>query len=52
MIFSLSHVPHCGVLPHHSLKAPDLKANDGWIIGLPMEELEKVAKELKGSATL
>jgi hypothetical protein len=23
-----------------------------WIIGLPMEELEKVAKELKGSATL
>jgi hypothetical protein len=25
---------------------------NGWIIGLPMEELEKVAKELKGSATL
>ena len=24
----------------------------GWIIGLPMEELEKVPKELKGSATL
>ena len=24
----------------------------GWITGLPMEELEKVAKELKGSATL
>jgi hypothetical protein len=25
---------------------------NGWITGLPMEELEKVAKELKGSATL
>jgi hypothetical protein len=25
---------------------------NGWIIGLSMEELEKVAKELKGSATL
>jgi hypothetical protein len=25
---------------------------NGWIIGLPMEELEKVPKELKGSATL
>jgi hypothetical protein len=25
---------------------------NGWIIDLPMEELEKVAKELKGSATL
>jgi hypothetical protein len=25
---------------------------NGWIIGLPMEELKKVAKELKGSATL
>jgi hypothetical protein len=25
---------------------------NGWIIGLPMEELEKVAKELKGYATL
>jgi hypothetical protein len=25
---------------------------NGWIVGLPMEELEKVAKELKGSATL
>ena len=24
----------------------------GWIIGPPMEELEKVPKELKGSATL
>jgi hypothetical protein len=24
----------------------------GWITGLPMELLEKVAKELKGSATL
>jgi hypothetical protein len=24
----------------------------GWITGLPMEELKKVAKELKGSATL
>jgi hypothetical protein len=24
----------------------------GWITGPPMEELEKVAKELKGSATL
>jgi hypothetical protein len=24
----------------------------GWIIGLPMEELEKVFKELKRSATL
>jgi hypothetical protein len=24
----------------------------GWITGLPMEELEKVPKELKGSATL
>jgi hypothetical protein len=23
-----------------------------WITGLPMEELEKVPKELKGSATL
>jgi hypothetical protein len=26
--------------------------NNGWITGLPMEELEKVPKELKGSATL
>jgi hypothetical protein len=25
---------------------------NGWITGIPMEELEKVAKELKGSATL
>jgi hypothetical protein len=25
---------------------------NGWITGLSMEELEKVAKELKGSATL
>jgi hypothetical protein len=24
----------------------------GWITGLPMEELEKVPKELKGPATL
>jgi hypothetical protein len=24
----------------------------GWITGPPMEELEKVPKELKGSATL
>jgi hypothetical protein len=24
----------------------------GWITGLPMEELEKVPKELKGSANL
>jgi hypothetical protein len=24
----------------------------GWITGLPMEELEKVPKELKGTATL
>jgi hypothetical protein len=24
----------------------------GWITGSPMEELEKVTKELKGSATL
>jgi hypothetical protein len=24
----------------------------GWITGLPMEELEKVSKELWGSATL
>jgi hypothetical protein len=25
---------------------------NGWITGLPMEELEKVPKELKGSSTL
>jgi hypothetical protein len=25
---------------------------NGWITGLPMEELEKVPKELNGSATL
>jgi hypothetical protein len=25
---------------------------NGWITGLPMEELEKDPKELKGSATL
>jgi hypothetical protein len=25
---------------------------NGWITGFPMEELEKVPKELKGSATL
>jgi hypothetical protein len=25
---------------------------NGWITGLPMKELEKVPKELKGSATL
>jgi hypothetical protein len=24
----------------------------GWITGAPMEELEKISKELKGSATL
>jgi hypothetical protein len=29
-----------------------LKSAIGWITGLPMEELEKVPKELKGSATL
>jgi hypothetical protein len=28
------------------------QATIGWITGLPMEELEKVPKELKGSATL
>jgi hypothetical protein len=32
-------------------KKPDITAI-GWITGLPMEELEKVPKELKGSATL
>jgi hypothetical protein len=38
--------------PHMSLTCKDLQSANGWIIGLPMEELEKVAKELKGSATL
>jgi hypothetical protein len=33
---------HYGVLLNYS----------GWITGLPMEELEKVPKELKGPATL
>jgi hypothetical protein len=28
------------------------KKLNSWITGLPMEELEKVPKELKGSATL
>jgi hypothetical protein len=28
------------------------KSAIGWITGPPMEELEKVSKELKGSATL
>jgi hypothetical protein len=32
----------------NAIKQKDL----GWITGLPMEELEKVPKELKGSATL
>jgi hypothetical protein len=29
-----------------------LQSASGWITGLPMEELEKVPKELKESATL
>jgi hypothetical protein len=29
-----------------------IEAAVGWITGIPMEELEKVPKELKGSATL
>jgi hypothetical protein len=29
-----------------------LQSAIGWITGIPMEELEKVPKELKGSATL
>jgi hypothetical protein len=28
------------------------QSTNGWITELPMEELEKVPKELKGSATL
>jgi hypothetical protein len=28
------------------------RSASGWITGLPKEELEKVPKELKGSATL
>jgi hypothetical protein len=33
--------------------SPDThKSAIGWITGLPMEELEKVSKELKRSATL
>jgi hypothetical protein len=31
---------------------PNITSANGWITGLPMEELEKVPKELKGSATL
>jgi hypothetical protein len=33
-------------------KTPKHKLKIKWITGLPMEELEKVPKELKGSATL
>jgi hypothetical protein len=35
---------------HHSLLRNELGV--GWITGSPMEELEKVPKELKGSAIL
>jgi hypothetical protein len=38
--------------PNNSIRKWGSQSANGWIIGLPMEELEKVAKELKGSATL
>jgi hypothetical protein len=41
--------------PNKNLKSPGPskhKSAIGWITGPPMEELEKVPKELKGSATL
>jgi hypothetical protein len=34
------------------LKKRGSQSANGWITGLPVEELEKVPKELKGSATL
>ena len=41
--------PMEGVTEHRSACS---QSAIGWITGLPTEELEKVPKELKGSATL
>jgi hypothetical protein len=48
---SLKYIPTTFIQSLPFLSGCSQSAN-GWIIGLPMEELEKVAKELKGSATL
>jgi hypothetical protein len=43
----------CGTMPGPSKhRSGCSQSANGWITGLPMEELEKVPKELKGSATL
>jgi hypothetical protein len=39
-------------VPEGTLITFGLQSAIGWIAGPPMEELEKVTKELKGSATL
>jgi hypothetical protein len=44
---------HCETMPGPSKhRSGCSQSANGWITGLPMEELEKVPKELKGSATL
>jgi hypothetical protein len=40
------------VLRINILRSGCSQSATGWITGPPMEELEKVTKELKGSATL
>jgi hypothetical protein len=43
----------CEAVPEHiKHRSGCSQSAIGWIIGLPNEELEKVPKELKGSATL
>jgi hypothetical protein len=43
----------CEIMPGPSKHRSGFSQSaNGWITGLPMEELEKVPKELKGSATL
>jgi hypothetical protein len=43
----------CETMPGPSkLRSGCSQSAIGWITGPPMEELEKVSKELKGSATL
>jgi hypothetical protein len=44
--------PDIGYSPERRKPQLRKQSANGWITGLPMEELEKVAKELKGSATL
>jgi hypothetical protein len=48
MIQSIADCEH----PLLCLLGPGAQSAIGWITGPPMEELEKVPKELKGSVTL